>query len=1132
LIEDGNRPCDVAVVPRVYAYSLPPNRNMPMPRRARSYVQGILLAALAVGPLAGLALSGAAPDAAADPAPATAPKPLTPRDDLPRQDKELNGKVQALHDQGRFAEAIPLALEVVRVRKEGLGEADPRYATSLNKLGSLYDATGDYAKAEPLYLQAMQIYRQTVGEHHRAYGMSLSYLSSLYEHMGDYAKAELLCRQAIQVYKEALGERHLSYALSVNNLASLYDHMGDYVKAEPLYLQAMQIRKQALGEQHPDYAGSLSNLAGLYEHMADYARAEPLCRQALRIRKQALGEQHPDYAISLNNMATLYLDMGDYARAEPLCHQATQIMKQALGEQHPAYAISLTNLGLLYQVMGDYARAEPLYRQAIQISNQALGERHPAYAQNLNNLGLLYVETGDYAKAEPLYRQSIQLMKQALGEQHPDYATSLNNLAGLYVGMGNYAGAEPLYREALQITRQALGEQHPAYAQGLNNLGSLYARMGDYGKAEPLCRQAMQIRKQALGEQHPDYATSLNNLAALSEETGARDKAAALSSQALAITRRSLDLTAAVQSERQQLRMQKRMQLSLDAYLSVTQSVPGETYGPVLAWKGSVSQRQRQMRALRGLSAGQGADTGAGEARAAALGRDLGQASRTLATMILSTPNARQSADTAWLRQRDQKTTELSQRVETLQQELATVSQAYRTSLRAAGVKEVIEALPAQAALVDVLQYMHYSPPPQHRGPMTAERRLVAFVLRQGQGNQDVERVELGPAAAIDQSVEQWRRTLGTGAAGRAAGMELRQLVWEPLTSQLAGVTLVLFSPDGPLSRFPLEALPGAQAGHYLVEELAVAVVAVPQDLPQLLAAPAPPGQASMLAVGDVDYGTRDPQPPQQAEVAEAREAPQHQIAARGRDGMTWPALAGTGTEVDQVLARFQGAYGKDAGRRAVLRGSNATVQAVCAAAPRSRYIHLATHGFFSPLQVRAALSPSIDSRNAEAGFHPGLLSGIVLAGANHPPDANEDDGILTALEVSEMDLGHVDLAVLSACETGLGQAAGGEGLLGLQRAFQVAGARSVVASMWSVADAETQVLMNRFYQNLWEKKMTKVAALRDAQLWMLNGGASGTLAASRGLAFHPQPATQPLEPAGRLPPQYWAAFELSGDWR
>ena len=114
-------------------------------------------------------------------------------------------------------------------------------------------------------------------------------------------------------------------------------------------------------------------------------------------------------------------------------------------------------------------------------------------------------------------------------------------------------------------------------------------------------------------------------------------------------------------------------------------------------------------------------------------------------------------------------------------------------------------------------------------------------------------------------------------------------------------------------------------------------------------------------------------------------------------------------------------------------------------------------------------------------GFHPGLLSGLALAGANRPLEPGQDDGILTATEVAELDLSGVALVALSACETGLGQSAGGEGLLGLQRAFQEAGVGSVVASLWSVDDAATRALMERFYENLWQRRMGKLAALRSA---------------------------------------------------
>jgi CHAT domain-containing protein len=169
------------------------------------------------------------------------------------------------------------------------------------------------------------------------------------------------------------------------------------------------------------------------------------------------------------------------------------------------------------------------------------------------------------------------------------------------------------------------------------------------------------------------------------------------------------------------------------------------------------------------------------------------------------------------------------------------------------------------------------------------------------------------------------------------------------------------------------------------------------------------------------------------------------------------------------------------------------------------------------------------------SGFHPGLLSGIALAGANQPLAAGGDDGILTALEVEQLDLSQLELAVLSACETGLGKSAGGEGVLGLQRAFQIAGARSTVTSLWKVDDAATQMLMTEFYRNLWHKRLGKLEALRQAQLWMLNHGSEQPQIrrelAARGLIVFAGDAPVPAD-APRLPTYFWAAFVLSGDWR
>ncbi|MBY0232809.1 MAG: CHAT domain-containing protein [Gemmataceae bacterium] len=229
--------------------------------------------------------------------------------------------------------------------------------------------------------------------------------------------------------------------------------------------------------------------------------------------------------------------------------------------------------------------------------------------------------------------------------------------------------------------------------------------------------------------------------------------------------------------------------------------------------------------------------------------------------------------------------------------------------------------------------------------------------------------------------------------------------------------------------------------------------------------------------------------------------------------------------EAQVVKASFGELFRK--GEAIDLRGGEATKKAVREALPKARYAHFATHGFIDPEEeegrkpILGALERP-DGRQAGMGWHPLPLSGLALSDANLVPKEGEEEGILTALEVSEMDLTRSELAVLSACETGLGEEAGGEGLLGMQRAFAVAGARSVVSSLWKVDDKATQQLMQEFSAHAWGKKVvSRAEALRAAQLSMLKHGAS------RGMR-----RKDDEDKSERLPPYYWAAFVLSGDWR
>jgi CHAT domain-containing protein len=408
--------------------------------------------------------------------------------------------------------------------------------------------------------------------------------------------------------------------------------------------------------------------------------------------------------------------------------------------------------------------------------------------------------------------------------------------------------------------------------------------------------------------------------------------------------------------------------------------------------------------------------------------------------------------------------------------------------------------LPAGAILVD---YLEYERTPRRASKDASEHRrerhLLAFVIRKGR---EPVRVKLGPARDVSAAVDAWRR-----ARGRTDGARLRRLVWDPVRAHVGDAKLVLVSPDGALGRLPFSALPGEEPGTFLLEEISIAVLPVPRLLPSMLRRKASTGAVSLLLVGDVDYGEPDGSNP-------LLEKP-------------FERLPGTRGEILTIRDSFEERF--EDGDLTVLRRKRATEDAFLEAAAKHRWLHVATHGFFAPATLRSALArrdPAAEAaeglgRSGIVGRHPGLLSGLALAGANASGEGGVEDGILTALEVAGGDLSGVDVVVLSACETGLGLVAAGEGALGLQRAFQMSGARTTVASLWRVPDDATSRLMQLFYENVWGRGLSRLEALRAAKLELLRGEAGRGLTREEGEGD-----------AESRSPFLWAGFVLSGDWR
>ncbi len=843
---------------------------------------------------------------------------------------------QKLHAAGKLAEATAAAEAALAIERKTLPADQDVLAVSLGRLAGLYLQREDFAAAKAARQEALEILRQRHGAAHWRVTDARLALEDVQRRAGmtrdqrqELAEADRLNGEVVALYRAGKS--------------------GEALKSAR---RALAIRKEVLGERHPLYANSLNNLAALLDATGDYPGARPLYEKALAINKEVLGERHPDYATSLHNLAFLLYGQGDYAGARPLYEQALAIRKEVLGERHPDYATSLNNLAMLLQATGDYAGPRPLFEKALAINKEVLGERHPDYANSLNNLAMLLQATGDYTGARPLLEQALEIRKAVQGERHLDYATSLNNLAMLLQATGDYAGARPLYEKALAINKEVLCERHPDYANSLNNLAMLLRWTGDYAGARPLYEQALAICKEVQGERHPDYAGSLNNLAFLLWAQGDYAGATSLFEQALEISERNLDLDAAGQSERQQIAMARNLRWGLDAYLALAPLAklsPGAAYRHVLAAKGAVFVRQRRMRTRRRVRP---ADPQSEAARRFA---EYDQTVARLATLALATPDPEKAA--AW---RDE-IAELSRRTDELEAELARLDAGFRAARAEARrtPEQLQAALPPGTALVDMLAYTAFQPPAQGKGEFQRESRLVAFVVRR---DRPIERIDLGPTAPIQKAINEWRPILTAGKVKLATGdpaRELRRLIWEPLEPHLDGVASVLVSPDGPIGLIPLAALPGKEPGSYLIEERSIAVVPVPRVLGSDETGPAPsqrtdPGKAepapSLLLAGDINYGGDA--------GASADRGASRSAAVGTRAGFlpNFKALRETRGEILEVRDSFEGHFPDT--RAQVLRGDKATEEALRREAPRHRFLHLATHGYFAPEGLRSALGP------------------------------------------------------------------------------------------------------------------------------------------------------------------------------
>ncbi len=874
-----------------------------------------------------------------------------------------------------------------------------------------------------------------------------------------------------------------------------------------------EVRANSNQEALTEIANASDRLGRLYLEYGRFDDAKARFEEAMAGYSSDAADSD-QYARSANSLARVHLELGQFVKARNLLDKNVERFEEnepagienEPQKQRDLLGDTLALLAEFCRETGDFQRAEKLHQRLIERRRQTYGEQHREYAVALHNQGIFEWRRNNYQRAERILRRELEITR-SLNAGGRELAHSRESLALVLTSLGKFAEAESLFQAALRTLESIAGVERDRF-RTLNNLGFLYIFTGQHADADDALSKSLSGRKELLGDDHLDHADTLTDLARLRLVQADYRDAIALSINALTITRKNIELTATVQSERQQLAMAALFRERLDLLLTAAAEYPDaatDAFGEVLKWKGATLVRQRRMREI--------------SQRDSVADQYLKLQNLTMRIASFSRMVPKQSADiTKWKTSLQSLVTEK----ESMESQLSLASSEFRSLHEPPTLRQLVGALPSDGVLIDFFQY-DATAPDARVGRFNSSPSLMASVVNP---NGAVTAFYFGSSAEISRDVDRWRETFGVSPESKAAGKRLRQTLWEPLLTQIGAAKTILVSTDGPLGRLPLIALPGHEEGTYLIEDHRLVMIPVPQLIPAIWRKIVAPQLAKhLLLMGDVDYeSTANSTQP----IGSATFPWQRRRAATGDGARTFSKLEHTSGEIAAIERLYRNQPWAATDGFAMLDRSRATEARFRELAPQCYQLHLATHGFFASPDV--ASENAVDTRERRfadrdmlvRGVSPGLLSGLAFSGANLPPQPNLDDGILTADEIAALPLNGVELVVLSACETGLGEVAGGEGLIGIQRAFQISGARTTVASLWKIPDLATRLLMERFYRNYWEKKMTRLDALRDAQLWILN---------------HPDSIRGVIREVNqkeivRSPPEYWGAFVLAGDWR
>ncbi|MFH1842577.1 MAG: tetratricopeptide repeat protein [bacterium] len=1026
-------------------------------------------------------------------------------------------------EQEVLPEAAELAERCLDLSRELYGRQDARVAEDLCNLARVRLEQDRLEETTELLSEARRLVEEHGDAEHETYGDILCLQGLVANSAGRFEEAIALHQESLASLERTRGADHPAVTAPMTGLAVANKRLGRFETAEALYRRCLDIRERTCGPNHPGVALALNDLGIVLYLKGAYEEALTAYQQCIAIRSTTDSGPGAEAAITMINLAGLLSDLGRYAETIRLRRQALAILEEVRGPDHTLTAYALNSLAWSLRRRGSSGEAEALFRRALTIVENKHDFPHHEAAVRKRQIGLCLMDQGELLAAEEYLTAAIAEATAIYGADDYHVARHERELGILFLRQGKPAEALPVLQRSLSVLADQYGSDHLVLQPCCEGLTVANLMQGRVEAAREYADRSLATAEIAAGEGNRDLVKSL--LLMVMVESAANRWEAAVQ-QGFRACETALEIQEdifRVSSEHDAIVYASLPRRTVEELLTVARFLP-DPPDSILARLFTLVARTHGQVLDRMAQRGQYSELAASSSETGQRFQDFSTAAQQLADLIVSGPQrSREHYFQAVARARQQKEDAERALVETCERFRA--ENEIRQRQDRISLATLAGALPPDATLIHFVRFPSLpttatqwalgETPGSDRSPSGAPERYGAFRLRLADHSvsaPELQFVDLGAATSLDSLVAVYRQTVTSIHQGerpstrdeveyRTVASQLYERLWSPLFPRSDGenppagstgaAVRIFIVPASHLYWVDFNTLLTPQGG-LVIEKWRVHCQSSARDLLRYSLAPPATGGRGLLVAGNPVW-SREP------DLIEADKDPAgpHPLTFLCRDTkQSLGNLPGAEAEVRVVADLYSRATTEPI---TLLLGAEATEEAVKRSLAGKRLVHLATHGYYCDPSVPENRGSDEVSRN------PLLLSGLILGASE-----GGDDGLLTAMEIVSCDLRGLDAVILSACNSGLGRLLPGEGMLGLRRAFEMAGVGTVVMTLWRVHDVATRDLMERVYRhNL--AGVPIADAVRLAQLERL---------ADQRQRLH------------RIHPALWGGVVAEGDWR